>query len=151
GGARRAPVVQQQNVARPEAARQPAEDALRTAADRVEAAPRPAHQAQVSARQRRLEEGIAQSRGGAKELRHLPGRREDRLLRAGDLVRERARPEEREAVEMALTVVLDGMAALDGLARQRGVPVDPLADAEEGRARAVLIEQREHARRDVGI
>src|SRR5205823_14616985 len=108
GGGRRPPVVQQQNVARLEATRQPAEDALSTAAHRVEAAPRPAHQAQVSARQHRLEEGIAQARGGAKELRHLPARREDRLLRAGDLVRERARPEEREAVEMALTVVLDG-------------------------------------------
>ena len=47
---------------------------------------------------------------------------------------------------MTLAVVFDRVAARDDVARQRRMRCDPLADAEERRARAVLLEQRQHAR-----
>src|SRR3979411_3143588 len=130
---------------------EPAEHASGAAAHGVKAAPGPAHETQIGARQYRLEEGVAQARGRTKELRDLAGRGGDGLLGAPDLIRQGAWPEQRKAVQMALTVIFNGVAALHDLAGQGRVSGHPLADAEERGPGTVRLQKREHARGDLRV
>src|SRR5258708_40087146 len=108
-----------------------AEHASGAAAHGVKAAPGPAHEAQIGAHQHRLEERVAQARGRAKELRDFAGRSRDGLLRAPGLLRQRAWSQGGKAMQMALTGIFDGGAALHDLAGPGRWSGLPFADAGE--------------------
>jgi len=54
-------------------------------------------------------------------------------------------------MQMALTVIFDGVAALHDLAGQGRMLGHPFADAEERGPGAVRLEEREHARGDLRV
>ena len=127
------------------------EDRLRVGGHGVEAAPRPADQAQVRAHQRRFEQRVAQPRGRAEELGDFAGDRADAVLGAPDLLRDRRRAKEREAHGVVLGVVLQAVALREDLARERRILPHALADAEERGTRAGGGQEREHRGGDLRI
>jgi hypothetical protein len=133
-------VVKQQYVAAAQSARQPLKHDTGIGVDRIESAACPACKPQSQARQHRLEEGAAQTRGRAEESRALTSYRLDGVLRTLDFGRNACRSQYREPVEMMLTVVLDRVAAADNLARQLRVSLDKLPNAEKRRLRTMLIQ-----------
>src|SRR2546421_285986 len=139
--ARRVAVVQQQDISSLEVMREPAEHHIGAAADGIEAPPCPARETQIEARQHRLEKWIAKAGRRAEESWPLAGRVADDVLRALDFVFESPGPEEREVVHMSLAVILDHVTAVHDLARELGVALDSLTDAEEARLDAMLIQQ----------
>src|SRR6185312_13005336 len=143
--------MQQQDVARSETAGELAEHLLGPGADGVEAAAGPAGEAQAETAQHRVEEGAAQSGRRTEEQRVLAGGDRDGVLCALDLRDESSRSEQREIVEMTLTVVFHGVSTPHHLARELRVPLYTLTDAEKGRRGSALLEQIEHSRGNPGI
>ncbi len=144
-------VVQEQDVAGGEALGEPREHLVRISFAGIEAAPGPARQLQVVACQYRFEEGVAQPGRATKELRPAAAEAGQRRLSGADLVLEAGRTEQREAVPVVLTVVLDVVAAPDDLGDQPGMPFGAAADAEKSGLRIVRGEQFEDRRRDFGV
>ena len=115
--------------------------------DRVRTVSKPRRVQLTSCRSRRCSTGC---RNG---LRRPAGARKKRGARAGDvgqarlrgadLARHRPRAEQREGVRMAVAVVLHAVAAGDDLAAQARLGARARADAEEGRAHGVRVEQVE--------
>src|SRR5690348_15444464 len=81
----------------------------------------------------------------------LAGGDTDGVLCALDFRNESSRSEQREIVEMPLTVVLHGVSTPHHLARELRIPLYALTDAEKGRLGSALLEQIEHSGGDPGI
>ncbi len=143
--------MQQQDVAAAKPAGQLLEHGAGLATQRIETASCPARELQAEARQNRIQKGVSQARGCSKEPGALARHAADLMLCSLDLIGDRARAQDREAVQMAMRVILDRMATARHFASQFGVPSHSLTDAKESCLRAVLVEQVEHARRDLGI
>jgi hypothetical protein len=143
--------VQQQDVARREAAGEAAQHVLRIAPPRVVGAPRPGHQAQALPDQDGVEQRGPQAHRSAEPARRCPGDAGDDILRDADLPPQRPQPSRGETGGMGLRVVLHRVAARHDLAQQRWVALGAGADDEEAGAGAGRIEQVQHARRHLGV
>ena len=141
--ARRVAVMQQQNVPALQELSQAPIDGVRIAVDGIEAAVRPAREAQLQAAQHGFEKGITQPGGCAKETRAAAGHARNALLCLGDLGADGAGTEQREGVPVALTVVFNRMPAADDFLRELRIALDAFSHAKEARARAVRAKLRQ--------
>ena len=141
-------VVQQQDVASSQAARQARQHLRGVGVACVVAAPGPAGQLQAMARQNGFQKRVAQPRHGPHEARRAAAGLRQRALSVQHLARQALRAVERQRVRVVLRVVLDVVAAPHDLARQRRVGRHALANAKEAGAHAGGVQHVEHLRGD---
>ncbi len=139
------PIMQQENVAALDVARQFLKDGIGALIHRIETASCPARQTQIKAGQDGIEQWTAKPGGRTKKSREFARYRPDNLLRAFNLSRYASRPQHGKMVQVPLAVIFDSVTPPHDFAGKLGVLLDPLADAKESSFDGVLIEQRQHA------
>jgi hypothetical protein len=150
-GARGVAIVQQQDVAGGELVAEAGRHLGSIAVAGVEAAPGPARQGEALVGQDRIEEGIAQPGGGAEEQRPLSGDAGQGVLPGLDFPGHAARAERGKVVIVVVAVVFHGVPAADDLAAEFGVALGLDANAKEGGASLVAVEQVQHLRGHFGV
>src|SRR6185503_15894319 len=145
--ARMRAIMQQEHIASAEPARQPLQHCRRVAPDRVKAPSGPRYVAQPAFCQHGIEKRTAEPRRRTEETRRPAGDPGNERVRRLHYAPQREHAIERKRAGMAITMVLDAVAATRDLPDGFGKGRSLLADTEKAGLGLIAVQQFEHPRR----